>query len=230
MIAIISDIHANFPALQAVIDDIESRGIKRIFSLGDVCGYHSMINECIDLLREKNVTNILGNHDYYMINGIEKTRSNVANKTLAFQRKIITDKNLQWLRNSIPFYKDFQSYMVHGAFTENGTDTYLFSVCEEMFAPFEQKYFFAGHTHVQTLIKFDNDKYFCNPGSVGQPRDGDNRASYAILNEKIELIRLNYDIDMIAEDMKKNGFDEPLYQNLYMGTAISGKIYSIGIA
>ena len=66
MMAIISDIHGNFPALRAVMDEIERSGCEKIISLGDVAGYYCQINECIHLLRQKDVPNVMGNHDYYL--------------------------------------------------------------------------------------------------------------------------------------------------------------------
>lgn len=228
MTAIISDIHGNYPALKAVMDDIKKRGIKKIISLGDVCGYYSMINECIELLKDMNVVNIIGNHDYYMIENEKCERSISVNKSLDFQRQVITNENFEWLKRSIPFYRDSMHYMVHGSFSENGMDDYLHTINNDIFANFKEKYFFAGHTHVQTLIALDKNRFFCNPGSVGQPRDGDNRAAYAIINDDaIELIRLEYDIDMIAEHMKKNAFESYFYENLYTGTNLRGKIKSI---
>lgn len=228
MTAIISDVHANYPALKAVIDDIQRRGIKKIISLGDVCGYYSMINECIDLLRENNVANIRGNHDNYMIENEQCERSVSVNKSLNFQRKVITDENFKWLKQSIPFYRDSMYYMVHGSFSKNGMDNYLYVISNDMFRRFKEKYFFAGHTHVQALIDLDKNRFFCNPGSVGQPRDGDHRAAYAIIdNEAIELIRLEYDIDIIAEHMKKNGFESYFYKNLYTGSNLRGNVASI---
>ena len=69
MIAILSDIHGNFPALKAVFTDLETYSCKKIFSLGDVGGYYCMINECIEFLQEHNVQNIMGNHDFYLTAG-----------------------------------------------------------------------------------------------------------------------------------------------------------------
>jgi len=228
MTAIISDIHGNYPALKAVMDDIEERGIKKIISLGDICGYYSMINECIELLKDMNVVNIVGNHDYYMIENEKCERSISVNKSLDFQRQVITNDNFKWLKRSIPFYRDSMHYMVHGSFSENGMDNYLYTINNDMFATFKEKYFFAGHTHVQTLIGLDKNRLFCNPGSVGQPRDGDHRSAYAIINnDAIELIRLKYDIDMIANHMKKNGFESYFYENLYTGSNLRKNIRSI---
>ena len=228
MTAIISDIHANYPALKAVMDDIQRRGVKKIFSLGDVCGYYSMINESIELLREMNVINIRGNHDNYIIENEQCERSVSVNKSLDFQRQVITEENFEWLAQSIPYYKDSKYYMVHGSFSENGMDTYLYTINNKMFTTFKEQYFFAGHTHVQTLIGLDNNRFFCNPGSVGQPRDGDKRAAYAVINNgTIELIRLDYNIDLIADHMKKSGFESYFYENLYTGSNLRGNIMNI---
>ncbi len=228
MIAIISDIHGNYPALKVVMDDIKKRGIKKIISLGDVCGYYSMINECIELLKDMNVVNIIGNHDHYMIENEKCERSISVNKSLDFQRQVITNENLEWLKRSIPFYRDSVHYMVHGSFLENGMDNYLYTINNDMFTTFKEKYFFAGHTHVQVLLNLDKNRFFCNPGSVGQPRDGDNRTAYAIINnDAIELIRLEYNINMIANHMKKNGFESYFYENLYTGTNLRKNIRSI---
>jgi predicted phosphodiesterase len=228
MTAIISDVHANYPALKAVMDDIQRRGIKKIFSLGDVCGYYSMINESIDLLKMMNVVNIRGNHDHYMIENEQCLRSNSVNKSLDFQRKAITDENFKWLTQSIPFHKDSEHWMVHGAFNDNGMDEYLYTINNDMFAACKEKYFFAGHTHVQTMIRLDKNRLFCNPGSVGQPRDGDKRAAYAVIDKgAVELIRMEYDIDIIADHMKKSGFEAYFYENLYAGTTMRGNILHI---
>ena len=66
-IAVISDIHGNYPALKAVLDEIDSDGIKDVICLGDIVGYYCQVNECIDVLRERKIYCLLGNHDYYMI-------------------------------------------------------------------------------------------------------------------------------------------------------------------
>ena len=228
MTAIISDVHANYPALKAVMDDIQRRGIKKIFSLGDVCGYYSMINESIDLLKKMNVVNIRGNHDHYMIENEQCLRSKSVNKSLDFQRQVITGDNFKWLKESIPFYRDAEYWMVHGSFSENGMDEYLYTISNNMFATCKEKYFFAGHTHVQTIVSLDQNRIFCNPGSVGQPRDGDKRAAYAVIDKgDVELIRLEYDIDSIADHMKKSGFESYFYENLYTGSNLRGNIMNI---
>ena len=111
--------------------------------------------------------------------------------------------------------------MVHGGWRDN-LDEYLYDVNEDYFANLKGRYFFSGHTHVP-LINYFNTKTYCNPGSVGQPRDGDWRASYALLDEqnnRVIIRRVNYDVDQIAANMKNNGFDEYYFKNLYKGIRI----------
>lgn len=225
MIAIIADVHGNYPALKAVFEDIESLGINGIYSLGDVSGYYSMINECIELLRNKEVPNIMGNHDYYLANAEPCPRSNAANICLNFQRKIIALENLKWLKKSLPVIEMGNMRMVHGGWRDY-REEYIYNAEEAYFDGMEGEYFFSGHTHVQFLKKFGAQTY-CNPGSIGQPRDGDNRAAYALIdNKKREIIlkRISYSIDEIALHMKANGFDAYFYENLYNGSRIGGAI------
>ena len=100
MIAVISDVHGNYPALKSVIQDIHKYGCERIISLGDIVGYYCMVNECIDLCRKENVVNILGNHDYYLISGDGCPRSYSVNICIRYQTSVITKQNIEWLKNS----------------------------------------------------------------------------------------------------------------------------------
>lgn len=226
MIAIISDIHGNYPALKAVIEDIEKYNINTIYSLGDVAGYYCMINECINLLREKKVINIFGNHDLYVVNNKECPRSTTANFCLTHQRNIITPNNLAWLSESIDNLSIDNSFLAHGGL-KNYFDEYIYQVSENYLTLRKERFIFVGHTHVQKKIIFTN-QYFINPGSVGQPRDGDPRAAYAIKDDNdIILRRVEYDINHISDEMKSNNFDERTYSNLRHGTRIGGKIDKI---
>ena len=88
---------------------------------------------------------------------------------------------------------------------------------------------FSGHTHVQALVDFGEKKY-CNPGSVGQPRDGDPRTAYAIVDGvDIFLYRVSYDIDQTVFAMKQAGYDAFYYSNLYIGAQIGGRIDRIKV-
>lgn len=225
MLAILSDIHGNLPALEAVLDDARSRGCNRFISLGDVAGYHAQPGECIDLLRQHDVINIMGNHDSYLSSDVNCPRSKVVADIIDYQRTIVTTSQLEWLRKSRPFYREDSSLYVHGG-PDDPQDQYLYAVGAHTI-PEDVERLFSGHTHVQVLFDFGR-KVYCNPGSVGQPRDGDPRAAYAIVDgEKISLHRVSYDIDKTVFAMKSAGFDSYHYENLYIGAQIGGRIDKI---
>lgn len=226
LIAIVSDIHGNLPALENVIEDIEKHNVAKIISLGDVSGYYPFINEVIDILKRKNVVNLIGNHDRYIIDNTECPRSHSANICSNYQKSVITNENKEWLQKSISKYEIDNISMVHGGWVDN-EDEYIMKVKEEYFNSLDFKYFFCGHTHVQRYIKMKSGKEFINPGSVGQPRDGDKKAAYCLFEEKtgeVLLKRIEYDIDKVVQKMKEIDFEEKFYENLYNGTRIGGKV------
>ncbi len=226
MLAIISDIHGNYPALLSVFDKIDKLGCTKIISLGDVVGYYTLPHKCIDLLMERNVLNLLGNHDKYLINDGVCSRSSFVTSTLQNHKKLLNKQQFDWLSKSLSKYIEANNFFVHGGFKEN-QEQYLYEVSIADF-PYGIKNMFTGHTHVQSLLRFDNQTH-CNPGSVGQPRDGDPRAAFAVLkNDKtINLHRVEYDIDKIAYDMKKAGYEPFSYENLYQGTQIGGRVDTV---
>jgi len=228
--AILSDIHGNLPALESVLEDMAQYNIDQIISLGDVSGYYPFINEVIELLRSHRAINLIGNHDRYIIDNTECPRSTSANFCLTYQKSVITDENREWLAksSSSPLILDKAS-MVHGGWNDP-EDEYLYKINASYFERFDEKFFFCGHTHVQKHINLENGQFFTNPGSVGQPRDGINSAAYCIFNEKnhsVELRRVSYDIDKVANKMKELGFDEKFYTNLYVGSRIGGNVDTI---
>jgi len=227
--AILSDIHGNLPALESVLEDMRQFPVGRIISLGDVSGYYPFINEVIDILRARNVLNLIGNHDRYIIDDTDCPRSTSANLALTYQRSVITQANRAWLAESIPSFTEGEASFVHGGWNDP-EDEYLYKVSPAYFERFDERYFFCGHTHVQKHIDLKNGQFFTNPGSVGQPRDGINTAAYCLFEEKsgeILLRRVTYDIDRVAEKMKALGFEEKFYENLYIGSRIGGKTDTI---
>jgi putative phosphoesterase len=215
-IAIISDVHGNVTALQAVLDQIGKLGISQIYNLGDVAGYYPRVNECCTLLRKHNVVSIMGNHDWYLVSGSGCPRSKSANECIDYQRKIITKENLEWISNFKVMHKLDDLIMIHGGLNDP-IDEYL-KPSETYFAKNTFKYFVSGHTHKQLLKEYDG-KVYCNPGSVGQPRDNDSRAAFAVFDgESFELHRVEYDIKPVCEDMQKAGFSEYYYKRLYKGS------------
>lgn len=215
MIALISDVHGNFIALEQVLRQIDQMGIKDIYCLGDTAGYYAQINECCDALRERHVRSVMGNHDWYMAGHGHCLRSKSVNDCLAYQRRIITAENLNWLKSLPVTYQIGELSMVHGGW-DNPIDEYL-QPTEEYFARIGGRYFASGHTHVQKIAEFLG-KVYCNPGSVGQPRDNDPRAAFATWDgSKFSLHRVAYDVNKVGELMEAAGFNEHYYACLRTG-------------
>jgi predicted phosphodiesterase len=223
MLGIISDIHGNLPALEAVLASLDKMEVEQIVCLGDVAGYYCMINECIELLEQRNIHTLMGNHDYYITSGEHCPRSESANTCLKYQAQHITEPNLIWLSQLKPSFDMGEIRMVHGGWRDP-LDEYLYRPTVEYFEALEGTYFFSGHTHVQVQVKL-GQKLYCNPGSVGQPRDGDARAAFAVFDgEGVKLHRVEYDVQRIAKEMERCGFSPYFYNNLYAGTRIGGEI------
>ncbi|HOX29178.1 MAG TPA: metallophosphoesterase family protein [bacterium] len=226
MIAIIADIHGNLPALEASLRAIKTLGCDTTVSLGDVAGYYCFINECVELLADEKITNIMGNHDLYITEGSKCPRSRSANICLDYQRGVLKSENLEWLKNSSDEHSFEGMNMVHGGWNDP-VDEYLYEVGADYFKPLASRYFVSAHTHVQTLIDF-GEKIYCNPGAVGQPRDGDPRASFATFSEGVfKLHRVEYDVNAIISSMKSLGFEDRLYENLRSGTKIGGGVSTV---
>lgn len=209
MIALISDIHGNYVALNEVLRKIDSLGITEVYCLGDVVGYYSQVNECCNELRRRNIRCVMGNHDWYMASGTNCQRSRSARDCIVYQRKVITAENRRWIETFPVTINVKNISMVHGGW-DNPIDEYL-DPNIEYFKNINRTFFVSGHTHIQRIEKYNGQTY-CNPGSVGQPRDGDNRAAYATFDgEKFELYRVQYDYEKVGALMKEAGFNPYYY-------------------
>lgn len=215
MIAIISDVHGNYEALKSVLAKIDEMNISDIFCLGDVVGYYSQVNECCDELRKRNVKCIMGNHDWYITANSFCPRSKSVNDCLNYQRQVITEENKNWVSSFPLIRNEYGISMVHGSWN-NPIDEYL-EPTKEYFEKLEGQYFMSGHCHIQKLEKYKN-KIYCNPGSVGQPRDNDPRAAFATFDgNNFKLYRVKYDIAKVGELMDKAGFNGYYYGCLKTG-------------
>ncbi|MBR3355052.1 MAG: metallophosphoesterase family protein [Oscillospiraceae bacterium] len=218
MIGFISDIHGNFSALCSVLEELDHLNCSTIYSLGDVAGYYPSINECCSELRHRNIINLMGNHDQYIINGTSCGRSRSVDMAIAYQANVIEKENIDWLKGSPQCIHTEHFFACHGG-PEDFIDQYLLSPP----FPLDEKtgLFLSGHTHKAVIWEKESSVY-CNPGAVGQPRDGDPRASFAILNDfgHIEIHRVKYDIDATAKLSKEAGFFPAFYECLYEGVKI----------
>ncbi len=213
--AFISDIHGNYEALNAVLAKIDQLGIVQVACVGDIVGYYSQVNECCDELRRRGIPSVMGNHDWYMAGGGFCLRSKSVNDCLAYQRRVISQINLAWLKTLPVQLQVGDIRMVHGGWSDP-IDEYL-KPSQEYFDRLEGNIFVTGHTHLQTLQRF-GDKLYCNPGSVGQPRDGDARAAFAVYDgSEFELHRVAYDMQKVFDLMDAAGFNDYYYGGLKTG-------------
>jgi predicted phosphodiesterase len=222
--AIISDIHSNLEALQAVLADIKAQGIEQIFCLGDVVGYGPNPRECVDLVMSSKLV-LLGNHDQGAMfdpegfnpsaeRAIFWTRQQLEQADGGRQQK---ERRWEFLAERPRQHREDSFLFVHGS-ARNPLNEYVFPEdiynqrkMERIFALVE-KYCFQGHTHVPGIFtenlqfhspedidyeyKLDGRKTLCNVGAVGQPRDGDWRACYVLLDdETIRFRRVEYDVE-----------------------------------
>lgn len=227
MIALLADIHGNWPALRAVLADADAAGCTRIVCLGDVAGYYCMVDECVTELRRRGAFVIMGNHDHYLASGTPCPRSRSANVCLEYQRNHVTAESIAWLRGLPSHWEDGACEGVHGGWNDR-LDEYMEDVTDAYFAGRGRQLYLSGHTHCQRLDPLATCTY-CNPGSVGQPRDGDPRAAYAVLDgTRLRLRRVAYAVDEMAAAMQVAGFSPHyttgLYQGLRIGAAREGAV------
>lgn len=214
-LAFISDIHGNFEALKAVLSQLDALAIKQIYCVGDIVGYYPQINECCEALRTRKIPSVMGNHDWYMAGGGFCPRSQSVNECLAYQRTIFEKSHLEWLKTLPIQLRVGAVHMVHGGWGDP-IDEYL-KPADGYFDKLEGQFFVSGHTHIQ-LIHRTNSRIYCNPGSVGQPRDGDPRAAFATFDgEDFELHRVAYNMQKVFDLMKAAGFDDYYYGGLKTG-------------
>lgn len=206
--ALISDIHANAPALREVLSDINRRNVDNICCAGDVVGYNSFPNKTIKKINEHNVRSVRGNHDEAVLTETPSDFSISAKRAVDWTRRKLSNKSEQYLEKlkyNLRFEQDgVEIYLTHGSPIDN-LNQYVHKrdVSESRL----NRWFddipdvvILGHTHRQ-FTENVNDTIVVNPGSVGQPRDGDPRAAYAIIDtEKFEVNthRIEYDIDEVA--------------------------------
>ncbi len=218
-VAVLADIHANLPALEKVLEEIE--GMPK-FCCGDLVGYNPFPNEVIDLVKKENIVSILGNHDHAVLTEDTSWFNRIAASAIEWTVKELTAENLEFLKTLAQSH-DNEFYMIHGS-PKNPLEEYIPPeapeyVFRDLFNYTKSDIIILGHTHVPFVKRID-EKLIFNPGSVGQPRDFDSRASYAILDtetKELEIKRVDYDIERTAERIVKEGLPGRLAWRLFSG-------------
>ena len=239
--AIIADIHANLTAFEAVLDDIERRGgVEEIWCLGDIVGYGPDPHECIELLQQQRHVCVAGNHDWGAIGRISTADFNPdAAFACRWTAQQLSQEDVVYLENlPLSIVKDVFT-LVHGSPREPIWE-YVIStgIAKENFNFFQSPYCLVGHSHVPLVFKeeggsctfsrlVDNiglalgeSRLIINPGGVGQPRDGDPRASYALYDSDTNMVRLHripYDFAATQDRMMEKGLPVRLVVRLQHG-------------
>jgi len=215
---IFGDIHGNLPALEAVFQDIDARGLNNLYCLGDLVGYSTFPNEVVDMIRARNIPTLMGNYDQGVGNNsddcgcayktdIERKRGELS---IAWSNAHTSDDNKAFLRTlpaHIPVQMDdLKVLLVHGS--PRKVNEYLFEdrpddYFERIMDVAEADVLICGHTHLPYHKVLPSGRHIINTGSVGKPKDHDPRAGYIVLtvngrDVRVEFIRISYAIERTA--------------------------------
>ncbi|MGM0591518.1 MAG: metallophosphoesterase family protein [Halobacteriota archaeon] len=216
-LGVLSDVHANWVALEAVFDDMPP--VDGLVCAGDVVGYNPWPAECVAALRGRTVPTIMGNHDRAVALGSEVGFNSMAQAGVEYARKELSDDATAWL-SALPESRTVANgrvKLVHGHPDDPNRYTYTPDFGPDLLD--YEDVLVLGHTHVQAHKQFPNG-IVMNPGSVGQPRDGDPRAAYALVDLDTMTVterRVEYDIDAVVEAVEAAGLPERIGTRLYEG-------------
>jgi len=219
LIAVLGDVHGNIEALDAVLADIGRRNVDGIYCLGDIVGYGPNPNECVDVFRNFDIGCVAGNHDLTSVDLFDVRYVNPdAQKAFAWTNKVLTQVNKDFLYTRQTSLVAYGMFLVHGS-PSNPTEEYVFAkdITEDFLGSIHEKILVTAHTHVP-FVKHVGERLAVNPGSVGQPRDRNNAASYAVIDtERMEaqVTRLSYDIASVVRKIEKAGLPKALGKRLY---------------
>jgi predicted phosphodiesterase len=227
---VLSDIHSNLEAFEAVLEDAGS--VDQVWCLGDVVGYGPDPNACVERLRSQPHLCIAGNHDWATLGKLDLRDFNPdAREANLWNREQLTEENLAYLEARPETYVEGACTLFHGSPRHPIWEYIIYaSTAQANFAHFDTPVCFVGHTHTPGIFRLNNEggqevcepvaaslngpmsagpeRLIINPGSVGQPRDGDRRASYAVLDTEtliFEHRRVVYAVDKTqAKMMERN--------------------------
>jgi len=234
---VFGDIHSNLSALHAVWEALEGEGIDEYLCLGDVVGYGADAKECVALLRELNPAIVGGNHDWAVAGKLGLEYFNIqAQAAIVWTRRALDDADIEWL-GSLPLtHVTGDITLAHGTIHNPPAFEYMQTPYDAhlSFQELQTRTAFVGHSHIPvsffdgTPITYSIDwnielgERVCiaNPGSVGQPRDEDPRASFAIFDSEtrvLEIKRVEYDIGRTIGGILRAGLPVLLGERLRVG-------------
>ncbi|MER3456608.1 MAG: metallophosphoesterase [candidate division GAL15 bacterium] len=239
--AVLSDVHANLEALEAVLEDARGQGVQGFLCLGDFVGYGPDPNACVERLRGLVSVALVGNHDLAALGRLDAGNFNLfARAALEWTREQLSPSVRAFLEHLRP-RETFQDLLLVHASPQDPVHEYIldWETADDNFRaePFSVCLF--GHTHVP--VRFTHDgvrtqvlpflphaplqlspqlRHLVNVGSVGQPRDGDPRAAYTVLDTEartVELRRVSYPVEAVQRKMQARGLPGPLWERLAEG-------------
>ena len=234
--AIFADVHGNLPSLEAVLKDIEEEGVDKILHCGDLVGYGAFPNEVIDLIRTRRITGVMGNYDEGV--GYERddcgcayrdeTQRLLGHRSLEWTKAHVTRENREFLRNlprEIRFNQEaFKVLVTHGS--PRRINEYLYEdrplkTFSRLLEAGDCNVLVYGHTHLP-YHKVIDGKHIVNVGSVGKPKDGDPRATYAILtlvnDITVKFRRASYDVERMARAIDASELPHEYAEMIRRGT------------
>ena len=229
--AIISDIHSNLEALQKALTIIDGKEVDEIICLGDVVGYGSNPNECVELVRSRCAAIVLGNHDAAALNpSLAHDFNPIAQRAITWTSNTLTDENKIFLSSLPMIVRKDEILFVHSSPNMPEAWDYIidYDDAESALRKFDEKICFIGHTHVPGIFSHRgraksitrDEKYLINVGSIGQPRDGNPKLAFGIFDStqwEYELFRSEYDIQTAAEKIYAAKLPEELGNRLMFG-------------
>ncbi len=233
-----SDIHGNLEALRAVLDALKGEGVDKYICLGDIVGYGANPRECLKLIKDLNPLAIAGNHDYAVVNLTDLSYFNSnAKEAILWTQNQLKEKEKKFL-SALKLVHNFPNFtIVHATLKAPEEWRYILSTYEarENFQLLTTPLLFAGHSHIpivfegnahyrydfrKTVNLEEGRKYIINIGSVGQPRDGDSRASFALYDTESHMVhirRVEYDINGAMRKIIEAGLPKILAWRLSQG-------------
>lgn len=237
-LAILSDIHANLEALEAVLADAREQKCAEFVCLGDVAGYNASPGECIKIIQDLKCPVVKGNHDEQVAIATPTEGFNeLAEEAIGWTRQQLSPEDKRWLAN-LSLTKQVRNFtIVHATLDRPEKWGYVFNDLDAAASFTFQRtaLCFFGHTHcaggfvrddrvhhitTQQILVSAGKKYFINPGSIGQPRDRDWRAAYCILDcdrQTIEQRRVKYDLATAQKKIRQAGLPGRLADRLALG-------------
>lgn len=237
---LISDIHGNLEALEAVLVALKEYQLDQILCLGDVIGYGPNPNECIELVREHAAICLIGNHDEASLGRVDLELFNaMASQAIKWTTDSLTEESKQYL-SGLTYSRSYGSFMiVHASPDEPRRWNYILNLedAANSFDAFEEQTCFIGHSHTPWVIHlqpddrmrvrhdypllFESDaRYLINIGSVGQPRDRNPNAAFGILDTALQqytLVRVPYDVAKTQRKIRETGLPSFLADRLATG-------------